>query len=48
MAVLHEVLTRDDMHSPEKLTETIKAVPLRLVAPRPIDEAISTAGGVGM
>lgn len=46
MAVLHEVLTRDDMHSPEKLTETIKAVPLRLVAPRPIDEAISTAGGV--
>lgn len=46
MAVLHEVLTRDDMHSPEKLAETIKAVPLRLVAPRPIDEAISTAGGV--
>jgi uncharacterized flavoprotein (TIGR03862 family) len=46
MAVLHEVLTRDEMHSPEKLTETIKAVPLRLMAPRPIDEAISTAGGV--
>lgn len=44
--VLHEVLTRDEMLAPEKLAETIKAVPLRLVAPRPIDEAISTAGGV--
>jgi uncharacterized flavoprotein (TIGR03862 family) len=45
-AVLHEVLSRDEMHVPEKLAETIKAVPLRLIAPRPIDEAISTAGGV--
>jgi uncharacterized flavoprotein (TIGR03862 family) len=44
--VLHEVLTREQMHAPEKLAETIKAVPLRLLAPRPIDEAISTAGGV--
>ncbi|WP_431276705.1 TIGR03862 family flavoprotein [Variovorax ureilyticus] len=46
MAVLHEVLAKDAMHSPERLAETIKAVPLRLVAARPIDEAISTAGGV--
>ncbi|MBO9647059.1 MAG: TIGR03862 family flavoprotein [Variovorax sp.] len=45
-AVLHEVLTKDEMHSPERLAETIKAVPLRVIAPRPIDEAISTAGGV--
>jgi hypothetical protein len=45
-AVLHEVLTREEMHEPEKLARTIKALPLRLVAPRPIDEAISTAGGV--
>jgi len=45
-AVLHEVLTKEEMHSPDRLAETIKAVPLRLVAPRPIDEAISTAGGV--
>ncbi|MGJ7511411.1 TIGR03862 family flavoprotein [Variovorax sp. GT1P44] len=44
--VLHEVLTRDEMHSSDKLAETIKAVPLRLVRTRPIDEAISTAGGV--
>jgi predicted flavoprotein YhiN len=34
------------MHEPEKLAQTIKALPLRLIAPRPIDEAISTAGGV--
>ncbi|VTU35822.1 putative glutamate synthase subunit beta [Variovorax sp. PBS-H4] len=45
-AVLHEVLTRDEMLEPEKLARTIKALPLRLVAPRPIDEAISSAGGV--
>jgi uncharacterized flavoprotein (TIGR03862 family) len=46
MSVLHEALAHDDMHSADKLAETIKAVPLRLTAPRPIDEAISTAGGV--
>jgi uncharacterized flavoprotein (TIGR03862 family) len=45
-AVLHEVLARDEMHAPETLAATIKAVPLRLTAPRPIDEAISSAGGV--
>ena len=44
--VLHEVLSRDEMHTPEKLAETLKAVPLRLQAARPIDEAISTGGGV--
>ena len=44
--VLHEVLAKDAMHDPEQLAPTIKAVPLRLVAPRPIDEAISSAGGV--
>ncbi len=45
-AVLHEVLARDAMLQPEQLAATIKAVPLRLEAARPIDEAISTAGGV--
>ena len=28
------------------LAATIKAVPLTVIAPRPVDEAISTAGGV--
>ncbi len=31
---------------PERLAVAIKALPLRLQAPRPLDEAISSAGGV--
>ena len=31
---------------PAKLAAAIKALPLQLIAPRPLDEAISTAGGV--
>lgn len=46
LALLHEVLDKDAMHQPERLSATIKAVPLTLVAARPVDEAISTAGGV--
>ena len=45
-ALLHEVLGRDGMHDPARLAAALKALPLRLVAPRPIDEAISSAGGV--
>lgn len=44
--VLHEVLGRDEMQAPDKLAQTLKAVPLRLKAARPIDEAISSGGGV--
>jgi uncharacterized flavoprotein (TIGR03862 family) len=44
--VLHEVLTREEMQFPERLAGTIKAVPLRLRAARPLAEAISSAGGV--
>jgi uncharacterized flavoprotein (TIGR03862 family) len=44
--VLHEALSRDAMQDPAQLAATIKAVPLKLVATRPVDEAISTAGGV--
>ncbi|MDH6166083.1 putative flavoprotein (TIGR03862 family) [Variovorax boronicumulans] len=44
--VLHEALSREAMQDPVQLAKTIKAVPLKLVATRPIDEAISTAGGV--
>jgi uncharacterized flavoprotein (TIGR03862 family) len=46
MALLHEVLPRDALHDPHRLAEAIKGVPLVVTAPRPIDEAISTAGGV--
>jgi uncharacterized flavoprotein (TIGR03862 family) len=44
--VLHEVLSREAMTDAAQLAATIKAVPLKLVATRPVDEAISTAGGV--
>jgi len=46
MAVLHELLSKEDMARPEALAAAIKALPVRVVAPRPIDEAISSAGGV--
>jgi uncharacterized flavoprotein (TIGR03862 family) len=45
-AVLYEVLSKEDMNQPEVLAHFIKALPIRLVAARPIDEAISSAGGV--
>ena len=45
-AVLHELLSKEDMHDAGKLAAAIKALPLQLVAARPIDEAISSAGGV--
>ncbi|CAB5662101.1 dihydropyrimidine dehydrogenase subunit A [Delftia tsuruhatensis] len=45
-AVLHEVLGKEGMADAARLAHAIKALPLTLVAPRPIDEAISTAGGV--
>ncbi|UUC92093.1 MULTISPECIES: TIGR03862 family flavoprotein [Comamonas] len=44
--LLYEVLGKDGMADMKRLASTIKAVPLMVIAPRPIDEAISTAGGV--
>jgi uncharacterized flavoprotein (TIGR03862 family) len=46
LALLHELLSRQDLHDPARLAAAIKALPVTLVAPRPIEEAISTAGGV--
>ncbi len=46
MALLHEVLDKDALQQPERLAAAIKAAPLTLSAARPVDEAISTAGGV--
>ena len=45
-ALLFEVLGREGMHDMEKVAAAIKALPLKLSAPRPIDVAISSAGGV--
>ncbi len=45
-ALLREVLARSDFERPELLTAAIKSLQLTLVAPRPLNEAISSAGGV--
>src|SRR5690606_3323718 len=44
--LLREVLQPAEFNDIDLLAATIKALPLQLDAPRPIDEAISTAGGV--
>ncbi|AVI86638.1 putative glutamate synthase subunit beta [Pseudomonas syringae pv. tomato] len=45
-ALLRELAPREAFADPLLLSEAIKALPLNLIKPRPIDEAISTAGGV--
>jgi predicted flavoprotein YhiN len=45
-AILYEVLSKEQMHDLTTLAATIKALPVRLVAARPLAEAISSAGGV--
>jgi uncharacterized flavoprotein (TIGR03862 family) len=44
--LLRECASKEDYAEPKKLAQAIKALPLKLLAPRPIDEAISSAGGV--
>ena len=48
LALLHEVLSSATLHDAAALAQAIKAVPLQLAAPRPVAEAISTAGGVAL
>lgn len=45
-ALLHEMLPKACFQDPEQLALAIKAVPITVAATRPIDEAISSAGGV--
>ncbi|OYZ59020.1 MAG: NAD(FAD)-utilizing dehydrogenase [Hydrogenophilales bacterium 16-61-112] len=46
MALLHEILSREQLNDPIQLAHAIKSLPLELTAMRPLDEAISSAGGV--
>ena len=46
MALLREILTAAQLNDPLALAHAIKSLPLTLVATRPLDEAISSAGGV--
>jgi hypothetical protein len=45
-ALLYEVLPVDVINDNARLATALKTLPIRLTAMRPIDEAISTAGGV--
>ena len=45
-ALLRELTPAEHFHDPAQLAVDIKALPLTLVKTRPMDEAISTAGGV--
>jgi len=44
--ILYELVSKEAMADPVRLAAAIKALPITLTATRPIDEAISTAGGV--
>lgn len=46
LALLHEVLKPEQLADPVQLALALKALPITLKAARPLDEAISTAGGV--
>jgi uncharacterized flavoprotein (TIGR03862 family) len=45
-ALLFEVLGKDGWNDLSRVADTIKALPLQVLAARPLAEAISTAGGV--
>lgn len=44
--LLREILPAASLHDPHLVAATAKALPLRLLSTRPMDEVISTAGGV--
>lgn len=45
-ALLHEILSKEAFADTNHLAQAIKALPVRLTRARPIEEAISTAGGI--
>lgn len=45
-ALLRECCTPETLNHPATLAAAIKALPVQVAAPRPLDEAISSAGGV--
>ena len=46
--ILYEHLGKERVNDPAALAQAIKALPITVVSPRPLDEAISTAGGVAL
>jgi hypothetical protein len=48
VGLLREVLTPEELQDAHQVVKTLKHYPLSLSAPRPIEETISTAGGVAL
>jgi predicted flavoprotein YhiN len=46
--LLREVVSKDVLADSARLAAAMKSLPLTLIAPRPLAEAISTAGGVSL
>ena len=46
LGILYEVLGKDGVQQSEALARAIKALPVTVLSARPVEEAISTAGGV--
>jgi predicted flavoprotein YhiN len=44
--ILYELLSKEAMNNPQQLATAIKSLPITVTATRPLDEAISTAGGI--
>ncbi len=44
--LLWEFVPKEDFSDPKRLASAIKSLPIPLLAPRPLEEAISSAGGV--
>lgn len=48
LSLLKNFLSKTDFTSPETLAKSIKQLPLRVINQAPIDEAISTVGGISL
>ncbi len=46
--LMYELCTPQTLANPDALAQALKQLPIRLKSPRPVAEAISTAGGVAM
>jgi len=46
VGLLHEFMPKEDLATAEQVASFIKCMPIPLIRPRPLDEAISSAGGV--
>jgi hypothetical protein len=48
VALLYELLAAETLQSPEQLAAALQHLPISLLRPRPVAEAISSAGGVAL